>query len=238
MQLKTKEYTIKSRNDATREATFVASTAAVDSYGEIVEQVWKLERYMANPVVLFGHQSRELPIGRSTFVGVRGGQLECTVRFASPEANPKAEQVWQLVKEDVLRAVSVGFMPGTIRWEKRNGEDVAVLSDNELHEISIVPIPANPEALAKMRAKGMHAPQVESTGANANDELVELASAEDADTIDTTEPDDLGELILRDLEAFQRASGGKVEPAWVAGANDELTALALDESQFMNADDI
>ncbi|NOU33328.1 MAG: hypothetical protein HOO96_35980 [Polyangiaceae bacterium] len=215
----------------------MASTAAVDSYGEIVEQVWKLERYMANPVVLFGHQSRELPIGRSTFVGVRGGQLECTVRFASPEANPKAEQVWQLVKEDVLRAVSVGFMPGSVRYEKRGGEDVAVLSDNELHEISIVPIPANPEALAKMRAKGIgHTATVNGSRTTANDELLELAMESD-DELDTTEPDSLDELILRDVENFQRTSG-KAEPAWIANANDELTALASDERAFSNMDEV
>lgn len=144
------------RKDA-REATFVASTEAVDSYGEIVEQNWRLERYLSNPVVLFAHQSRELPIGQSTSVTVAGGQLEVTIRFATSDANPKAEQVWQSVMQGVLRAVSVGFMPNEYRWEMRDGKEVLVLSDNELHEVSVVPIPANPEALAKMRSKAREA---------------------------------------------------------------------------------
>jgi HK97 family phage prohead protease len=236
MQLRTKEYSvsIKSVDVAKREATFIASTSAIDSYDESIDQTsWRLERYRANPVVLFGHKSRELPIGTSVKVGLVGGNLEVVIRFATEKANPLAENVFQSVREGTLRAVSVGFVPNTIRSEMRDGKSIAVLADCELHEISVVPIPANPEALAKMRAKGIgHA-----TPRNANDELLALC-AEDADDLDTSEPSDLGELILRDVENFQRTSGGKAEPAWIANGNDELTALALDESQTLNANDL
>ncbi len=137
----------------TREAEFVASTDAIDSCGEVVDQSWNLDRYKKNPVVLFSHDSRELPIGHCTAVGVFNGQLECKIKFVSADANPKAEQVWQSIQEGALRAVSVGFMPGDYRYEKRNGQEVFVLSNNELYEISVVSVPANPEALAKARAK-------------------------------------------------------------------------------------
>lgn len=136
-----------------RSADFVASTDAVDSYGEIVEQKWDLTRYEANPVVLFAHHSRDLPIGTATSVGMKGGALECSIRFASEKANPLAEHVWQSICEGTLRAVSVGFNPKTTRYEMRDGKEVFVLSDNELFEISVTPIPANPDALQKMRAK-------------------------------------------------------------------------------------
>ena len=139
----------------TREAEFVASTDAIDSYDEIVEQTWKLDRYNGNPVVLFAHQSRELPIGQAVSCGVVDGKLRVNVRFASEKANPQAEHVWQSVKEGTLRAVSVGFRPHTVRSEKRDGKDVYVLADNELHEISVVPVPANPEALALMKQRAM-----------------------------------------------------------------------------------
>jgi len=147
----------KSIDKDARRVDFVASTDAIDSWGEIVEQDWILERFKANPVILFGHNSRELPVGKATrceVVTENGrAQLECTIEFLSEKANPKAEQVWQSICEGALRAVSVGFMPGDYRWEKRNGVEVFVLSKNTLHEISVVPIPANPEALAKMKAK-------------------------------------------------------------------------------------
>ena len=100
-----------SLNDSTRCVDFIASTDAVDSYDEIVEQDWILDRYMANPVVLFGHNSRDLPVGTCLECAVvdRGGrkQLEARIRFLSAEANPMAEQVFHSIKEGALRAVSV-----------------------------------------------------------------------------------------------------------------------------------
>lgn len=139
----------RSLNKSTREATFIASTDAIDSYGEIVAQNWDLTRYRANPVVLFAHNSRE-PIGRATSVGVVGGRLECTIQFA--EGIARAEEVWSLVQQGMLKAVSVGFRPREVRAELRDGKTIYVLDDNELHEISIVSVPANPEALAKSGA--------------------------------------------------------------------------------------
>ena len=148
---------LKSVNKDARTVDFIASTDAIDSYDEIVEQDWILDRYLSNPVVLFGHNSRDLPIGTATrceVVEASGRkQLECTIQFLTAAANPMAEQVWHAVQEGGLRAVSVGFMPGDYRFEKRNGVEVFVLSQNTLHEISVVPIPANPEALAKMKSK-------------------------------------------------------------------------------------
>jgi len=143
------------REDA-READFVASTDTVDRYDEVVDQnSWILDDYLKNPVVLFCHQRSELPIGQCTRVAVVGGKLECTIRFASKEANPRAENVWRSVVERCLRAVSVGFKSRTVRVDLRNEKEVYVLSDNELREISVAPIGVNPEALAKMKAKAL-----------------------------------------------------------------------------------
>ena len=143
---------IKSLRLEERQADFVASTEALDADGDIVEQKWDLGRYMKNPVVLFGHSSKDLPIGHATNVSVKDGQLQATIVFASEKANPMAERVWQSVQERTLRAVSVGFKPREVRKETRNDKDVYVLSDNELYEISVVPIPSNPEALTRMKA--------------------------------------------------------------------------------------
>lgn len=160
-----------------READFIASTDAIDSYGERVEQAWDLQRYKANPVVLWAHQSRELPIGKARDVRVVDGELRATIVFASERANPKAEQVWQSVQEGTLRAVSVGFVPREIRSEKIAGKDVVVLGDNDLFEISVTPIPANPEALAKARARAIA--QLNSTN-KTNTNLEELIKAKAA----------------------------------------------------------
>jgi HK97 family phage prohead protease len=146
-----------------READFVFSSDRIDSYGDRVEQVWQLERFLANPVALFAHDSRSLPIGRATQVGVVDGKLHGTIVFASAKANPVAEQVWQSLQEGTLRAVSVGFIPHSVRVERENDRDVYVLSDNELLEISVVPIPANADALMRLRQKAAPAAQQRTT---------------------------------------------------------------------------
>src|SRR6187399_388856 len=141
--------TLRSIRRESREVDFVFSTDAIDAYGERVKQNWRLERFLANPVILFAHCSRELPIGKGRNVGVLDGKLQGTVVFASEKANPLAEQVFQSICEGTLNAGSVGFISHSYRWEKENDEELLVLDDNELLEFSVTPIPANPEALAK-----------------------------------------------------------------------------------------
>jgi HK97 family phage prohead protease len=144
---------LKSIRANQREADFIASTDAVDSHGEVIDQSsWVLEHYVANPVVLYAHDSRELPIGKATNVGVRSGRLEATIQFASAESNPMAEQVWRLIQEGFLRAVSVGFVPTDGRYEVRDGAEVFVWTSPVLKEISVVPVPANHEALSRMKS--------------------------------------------------------------------------------------
>jgi HK97 family phage prohead protease len=136
----------------------VASTEALDSHGTVLDSAsWKLERFAANPVVLYAHDQRELPVGYAEDVRVEGGELRARLRFVTAAANPLAEQVWQLVRQKALRAVSVGFFAGASKTEKRGGREVAVLSDNELLEISVVPVPSNPEAVARLRARALDA---------------------------------------------------------------------------------
>jgi HK97 family phage prohead protease len=147
---------LRGLNESSRSVECLASSEAIDSYGEIVcQKSWKLDRFLGNPIVLFGHNSRELPIGKATNVRVTDEGLCCRIEFATAAANPKAEHVWQAVKEGILKAVSVGFVPGRLVDEKHNGRDVVKLADCELHELSVVPIPANPKALMRARSLGV-----------------------------------------------------------------------------------
>jgi HK97 family phage prohead protease len=131
------------------------STPTVDRHGERVELDWDLTSFSANPCVLWAHDSRDLPLGRAENVRIESGALQGRIRFASATANPKAEQCLQLFREGVLNAVSVGFIPHSYRFEKDDDEEILVLSQNELVELSVTPTPANPEALARRRAKAL-----------------------------------------------------------------------------------
>lgn len=157
--------TIKRAGDTTeRVVDVIASTDTVDSYGDSIDQgSWKLERYAGNPVVLYAHNNRDLPIGTAEGVAVKDGALRCRIRFVTDDANPLAGNVWKLIEQGALRAVSVGFLPHTCRWEKRDDREVFVMADCELLEISVVPVPANPDALAQLRARAASTRQKDHT---------------------------------------------------------------------------
>lgn len=128
---------------------FVASSEAVDRHGEVIKQDgWMLERYKSNPVILWGHDHYKLPIGKADDVYVdKENRLIVEGTFASKEANPLADNVRMLYNEGMINTVSVGFIP-----LEMNGP---LITKAELLEISLVTVPANPEALSLMKAKGM-----------------------------------------------------------------------------------
>jgi len=232
MDLVTLGMSVRAVRAETREADFIASTDAIDSYGESVKQNWRLERYASNPVVLYAHNSRELPIGKSLRTAVKNGALECTIKFATADANPEAEKVWKLVQQDILRAVSVGFYPHTVTRELRDDVEVYVLDDNELMEISVVPIPANPEALAKMRARAIAnaTPKTETTDMDIK-QLEEKANA--AETRAVAAEKSLADLTEKHAQ-LETEHGKIVEALGEASraldtANVELTALRATE---------
>jgi HK97 family phage prohead protease len=171
-----------------RSVEVVASTEALDSHGTVIDQgSWNLTRFMANPVVFFGHQQRDLPIGYADAIRVENGALRMSLNIAPAEANPDAERVWQLIQHGSLRAVSVGMFVGRAEKAKLDGRDVVRLMDNELIEVSVVGIGSNPETVAKMRAYALGAeePMTDPTPADAplatRDTLPEITAAAEAD---------------------------------------------------------
>ncbi len=140
---------------------FVASTATLDRYHEIIEPAgWRLESYRKNPVFQNAHNYGDIlfTLGKALSTEVRtvgGGQALCQrIQFAS-EVNPVARVAYGLYKGGFLNAVSVGFIP--LRWEdgdRTKGTDGTNSGprrrylEQELLEVSAVAIPANPDALA------------------------------------------------------------------------------------------
>jgi caudovirus prohead protease len=150
----TKLFTSKSVsvNEKDRTAQFIISDDQVDRMDEIVEQSWDTENYKNNPIVLWGHNPDEPENVLGTSLGLETEKGEndvtrtkSTVKFSDEGINPKADMVFNQVKAGILRTVSVGFIPKTF---KTSDDDKDVLADNELLEFSIVPIPANPRAVA------------------------------------------------------------------------------------------
>jgi HK97 family phage prohead protease len=151
-----------------RTATFVFSDESVDRYGDVIfARGWDLANFNANPVALFGHDSGSVEnvIGKAKNVRVEGSRLIGDIEFMGADVNPNAEAVYQMVKGGFLKTVSVGFQP--IEWElakDKNRPQGVNFKKQELLEISIVPIPANPNALVQAKAAGI---AIERLGLNA-----------------------------------------------------------------------
>ena len=146
---------------------FIASTNTVDTYSDIVEQGWRLDRFKANPVILLQHSSWSLPIGRATAVGVEtlpSSKAALVVTFMLDEEDEEAMKVGRKLAGGFLNAVSVGFrshkqtprstLPeGDPRYAGRG----YILADNELLELSVVTIPANADAVAQRSTQDVEA---------------------------------------------------------------------------------
>ena len=130
--------------------TFVLSTDDVDRHGDVVSaDGWRLEAYLRNPVLLWAHDYRHPAIGRAVSVWTEPHRLLAKMEFA-PGAF--AQEVAALYACGFQWGVSVGFRP--IRWEeRRDARTGAFLGlrylEQELLEVSAVPVPANREALRR-----------------------------------------------------------------------------------------
>ena len=147
-------------------ATFVASTAVSDRYGDVVDQAsWKLDNYKANPVIQVDHDYRaDATVGRAASAEVKDGALVVEVQWGK---GARAQDVAQKVQEGLLNAVSVGFVPGRgarrsefpadhpYYADKTTNPYGMAYYDSELLEVSVVAVPANPEALAQRSAPGV-----------------------------------------------------------------------------------
>jgi HK97 family phage prohead protease len=147
-QLPTKQFIAAEKGVLDRENQIVSgvigSSGVIDRHGESLNPMgWKLENYLKNPIVLFGHDMKSLPIGKALKVWIEDAKLMFTLKFANTEMG---KTVFQLFEEEILNAVSVGFIP--LKWDE-TGE--FTFAEMELLELSVVPVPANPEALARMK---------------------------------------------------------------------------------------
>ncbi|HVB67967.1 MAG TPA: HK97 family phage prohead protease [Acetobacteraceae bacterium] len=144
-------------DDGSRRIRFCFSDGSVDRMGDTIKAAgWRLHDFLKNPVALWAHDSLSPPIGRAGNVLVENERLMGDIEFAAPEVYAFADTIYRLAAAGFVNAVSVGFMP--IEWEfsRDKGREFGIdFADQELLEISVVPVPANANALAEARAKGI-----------------------------------------------------------------------------------
>lgn len=128
---------------------FVFSSENEDRHGDKVYQNFELERFLKNPVILNSHKSGDIEnvIGKAEDVKIVDRKLQGKIKFAIDQ-NPKAKLAFDMVKAGFINATSIGFIP-----KQFDNEGNILLS--ELLEVSLVAVPANPDALALAHSKGI-----------------------------------------------------------------------------------
>lgn len=129
--------------------TAVASTEATDRHGEVVSQSgWDLKNFKQNPILLYMHDHTK-PLGKATRIWIEkvSGKPKLMFKGMISTATDYGKAAKQLMDEGILNSFSVGF-----RIQEMDGQTI---TKAELHEISLVSVPANPEA-RRLALKSLH----------------------------------------------------------------------------------
>ena len=126
---------------------FVMSDATPDRMGDVIEPAgWNLANFQKNPIALFGHDTKFI-VGNWRNVRVVKGELRGTLDLMAP-VSERQREVAAAVEAGVLRAVSVGFR--ALKAEPVDEDEPFAgtrFLEQELVEVSLVAVGANPNAL-------------------------------------------------------------------------------------------
>lgn len=146
-----------------RVVRFVMSDETPDRMGDVISaDGWLFDNFWTNPIVLWGHNSRELPIGIVQGITRDGTKTLGDVKFHTADMNPFADTVFKMVKAGAIRACSVGFRALALEPIMVEGDSWPTgykFTSQELLELSVVSIPALPTALAV--AKSLDVPEMD-----------------------------------------------------------------------------
>jgi HK97 family phage prohead protease/HK97 family phage major capsid protein len=125
---------------------FVLSDETPDRLDDVImSNGWLLDNFRKNPVALFGHRS-DFIVGKWQNIRVVDNQLKGHLKLAPKGASERIDEIRTLVEADILRAVSVGFK--AVSHEPRKDSHGVTYTKSDLVEVSLVAVPANPNALA------------------------------------------------------------------------------------------
>tara|TARA_Y100001968_G_C19394972_1_gene737723 strand:- start:699 stop:1391 length:693 start_codon:yes stop_codon:yes gene_type:complete len=165
--VKTKE--LQATVDATSDKSIVAkiTTESLDRDGEVlVPQGMNAKEYMSNPILFWNHDYTQ-PIGRVSKIKRGSDAVYGTLEFAQRPKDYEGEFFPQfaetLVKQGIVKGVSVGFIPeeGGMRVATKSDRDKygnkckKVFNQWKLLEVSLAPLPANQDALIEAVGKGL-----------------------------------------------------------------------------------
>ena len=138
-----------------KEGWIVASTPAVDRDADrVLPQGMQLENYRQNPVLMYGHRYDEpwTLIGKAAEIVADADGIRILPELREPASDSDPMHIVKALWDSgLLRAASIGFNPLQYMDNGFGGKDIVSC---ELLEISLVPIPANQEAM-RLAMKGI-----------------------------------------------------------------------------------
>lgn len=138
---------VKELRDDQRIIRGIATTPRPDRVGDVVEPMGVK---VAGNIPLFLYHEHKLIVGRAKF----GQATEKGIPFEAHIPNvteagtlkDRVDEAWQMVKYSLITAVSIGFRAVADKTERLKSGGLRFL-ESEVLELSLVPVPAQPDAV-------------------------------------------------------------------------------------------
>jgi HK97 family phage prohead protease len=174
-------FVIKSVNEDAREFEGIASTPTLDRVKDSVKPEGL--RYQSEVPLLLNHNHAQ-PVGTVVFGKATPKGLPFKGKIAKVDeegtVKQRTDEAWHSIKHKIIKGVSIGFKPEEYEPNKAGGMD---FTKAEVHELSLVSIPCNPEAVITAfksleDAEAAQAGEVPGENTQEQDEAAALAAAE------------------------------------------------------------
>jgi hypothetical protein len=142
-----------------RVVSYTITDETVDRYGDIVRAKGvRLANYVNNSVIQFAHDYEQPPVGVSlkTWYDKQANAVKSLGLFYDDrvDSTGRSDLIFRFVASGGMPGTSIGFMPMKTtrptddeRTELHMGEYGVIFDECDLMEFSVVPVPANPNAL-------------------------------------------------------------------------------------------
>jgi HK97 family phage major capsid protein/HK97 family phage prohead protease len=138
-------FEVKSIDSKSRTFEGWATTPSTDRVGDTIDP---LGAQFKNPLALLHQHNHSKPIGKAVFGKPTAKGIQFTAEIASTnvdgELKNRLDTAWGEVALGLIRAVSIGFRPIKYAFRDDGGVDYQEI---EIYELSIVTVPALPEAV-------------------------------------------------------------------------------------------
>lgn len=135
-------YIKQAESDNTLTIEGYASTNDPDRQGDVVNvSAWEkgLDNYLKNPILLAYHDHQR-PVGK-----VVEHKIDSKGLWIKAKISKAAQDIYELVKDGIITAFSIGFRVKDAEYNTL--AELFVIKELELHEISVVSVPANQNTL-------------------------------------------------------------------------------------------